>query len=49
MLDSIDALKRDRARVQFAAYYNQYKDRENDIQVAAIKATITAKIEQLAA
>jgi hypothetical protein len=46
MPDSTDATKRDRARAQFAACYNQYKDRENEIQVAAIKATIAAKTEQ---
>ena len=46
MPDSTDALKRDRAREQFAACYNRYKDRENDIQVAAIEATIAAEIEQ---
>lgn len=46
MPDSIDAIKRDRARAQFAACYNRYKDRENDIQVAAIEATIATEIEQ---
>ncbi|KFY45043.1 hypothetical protein V494_01172 [Pseudogymnoascus sp. VKM F-4513 (FW-928)] len=46
MPDSIDATKRDRARAQFAACYNQYKDCENDIQAAAIEATIAAEIEQ---
>ena len=46
MPDSIDAIKRDRVRVQFATCYNRYKDRENDIQVAAIEATIAAETEQ---
>ncbi|KFY06197.1 hypothetical protein V491_08791, partial [Pseudogymnoascus sp. VKM F-3775] len=46
MPNSVDAPKRDRARAQFAACYNRYKDRENDIQVAAIEATIAAETEQ---
>ena len=46
MPDSTDATKRDRARAQFAACYNRYKDRENEIQVAAIEATIAAETEQ---
>lgn len=47
MPSSADALKRDRARAQFAACFNRYKDRENDIQVAAIEATIAAETEQI--
>lgn len=47
MLNSVDAIKRDRVRVQFIAYYNQYKDYKNDIQVVTIKATITTKTKQL--
>ncbi|KFY93324.1 hypothetical protein V498_04475 [Pseudogymnoascus sp. VKM F-4517 (FW-2822)] len=47
MPNSVDAIKRDRARAQFAAYFNWYKDCENDTQVAAIEATIAAEIEQI--
>ena len=45
--NSIDTIKRDRARAQFVACYNQYKDCKNNIQVATIKATIAAKTKQL--